>query len=102
MNRAAPAKGSSEDEDEGPLDPDVLQYRAVRVTESCRSSAPTQLAYRLTLAQSLGRLCLANVVFVVTQQNLAASSTGNLLVNALLLVYSRAGAAKVPPPAARK
>lgn len=93
-NRAAPQKGS-EDEAEDPLDPEVLEYRAFRVTEACLSSAPTQLAYRLTLAKSLGRLCLANAVFVVTQQNLAASFTGNLLVNALLLVYSRTGAAEV-------
>jgi hypothetical protein len=42
------------------------------------------------LAKALGRLMLANVVFVVTQQNLAASFSGSLLVNVLLLAYSRA------------
>lgn len=100
-NRAAPQKGS-EDEVEDPLDPEVLQYRAFKVTEAMLSSAPTQLAYRLTLAKSLGRLCLDNAVFVVTQQNLAASFTGNLLVNALLLVYARTGAVEVRPAAARE
>jgi hypothetical protein len=82
--------GEQEDEDEEPLDPEVLEYRLVKVTEACLTSAPTQLAFRITLAKALGRLMLANVVFVVTQQNLAASFSGSLLVNVLLLAYSRA------------
>jgi hypothetical protein len=82
--------GEQEDEDEEPLDPEVLEYRLVKVTEACLTSAVTHLAYRITLAKALGRLVLANVVFVATQQNLAASFSGSLLVNVLLLVYSRA------------
>jgi hypothetical protein len=102
-SRAAPGKGSEgeDEEEEEPLDPEVLEYRVVRATEALLTSAPTQLSYRLTLAKSLGRLCLANAVFVVTQQNLAASFTGNLLVNALLLVYSRAGASAPPEGGSR-
>jgi hypothetical protein len=75
-----------EDENEDPL---VLEYRVVRVTEQCWGSPPAQLAYRLTLAKELGRIMLANLVFVVTQQNLAATLTGGLVANALLLTYGR-------------
>jgi hypothetical protein len=35
---------------------------------------------------------LANVVFVATQQNLAASFAGGVMLNVLQLVYSRANA----------
>lgn len=83
-------QAGKEQEEKEPLDPEVLEYRMVKVTEACLTSAPTQLAYRITLAKALGRLVLANVVFVVTQRNLAASFCGNLLVNVLLLIYSRA------------
>jgi len=86
-----PDDDDDDDDEFEPLDPEVLEYRLVKVTQALWASAPTQLAYRITLAKELGRLMLANVVFVATQQNLAASLTSSLVANALLLLYSRLG-----------
>lgn len=81
-----------EEEEQEELDPEVLDYRLVKVSQVLFGSAAPQLAYRITLAKALGRLMLANVVFVATQQNLAASFAGGVVLNALQLVYSRANA----------
>jgi hypothetical protein len=106
--------GAAADGDGGldePLDPRVLEYRLIRVTEAVFGSAPAQLAYRITLAKELGRLMLANLVFVVTQQNLAATLSAGLVANTLLLAYGRVlggsdgdapgGELPPPPPGAR-
>jgi hypothetical protein len=77
------------EEAEEPLDPEILEYRVVKVTEVCVGSAATQLAYRITLARSLWRLVLGNAVYVVTRQNLAASFVGNVLLSLLQYVCAR-------------
>lgn len=89
--QAQEADDGDEEEDDEPLAPEVLEYRLVKATEACLTSAPTQLAYRLTLAKALGRLVLTNVVFVLTRQNLAATYASGLLSNVLLLLYGRLG-----------
>jgi hypothetical protein len=79
---------SNNDDDDGELDPLVLEYRLFKVTEECVGSAPSRIAYGLTLSKELARIMLANVSFVVSGGNLAATWVASLVLNGLLLGYA--------------
>jgi hypothetical protein len=84
---------SDSDSDDDELDPLVLEYRLFKVTEECVGSATSRIAYGLTLSKELGRIMLANVSFVVTGGNLAATWAASLVLNGLLLGYAGLAAA---------
>jgi hypothetical protein len=81
------AEDSNDDEDDE-LDPLVLEYRLFKVTEECVGSAASRIAYGLTLSKELARIVLANVSFVATGGNLAATWVASLVLNGLLLGYA--------------
>lgn len=83
---------NSQESEEDQVDPDVLEYRLLKVTEECVGSAATRIAYGVILAKELARIMLANVGFVATNGNLAATWTCSVLLNAMLLVYWAAAA----------
>jgi hypothetical protein len=85
---AAEQGDSSSDSDDEELDPLVLEYRLFKVTEECVGSATSRIAYGLTFAKELARIMLANVGFVATGGNLAATWAASLVLNGLLVGYS--------------
>jgi hypothetical protein len=84
---------SESDSDDDEVDPLVLEYRLFKVTEECVGSAASRIAYGLTLSKELARIMLANVSFVATGGNLAATWAASLVPNGLLLGYAGLAAA---------